>query len=168
MSITGIDTTYFRADLFLPNKGTSSVIESLDSFIERYEKDYIYKLLGPTLGDAFIAGLQATPPIASQWVALQNKLVDSTTKTSPIINYVYTFVLLDRMSITTGTGESKSKNENSIPASSIGRQVDAWNQMVDMNELIYEFVEADPVNYPGLKSKGWNDPFFMYKNSFGL
>ena len=57
-----IDKSYFVGDLNIPNTGDLPVSERLTWFIQKYEPDFLQKLLGYPLYKVFVAGLNVTPP----------------------------------------------------------------------------------------------------------
>jgi hypothetical protein len=57
-----IDKSYFVGDLDIPNTGDLPVSERLTWFIQKYEPDFLQKLLGYPLYKVFIAGLNVTAP----------------------------------------------------------------------------------------------------------
>jgi hypothetical protein len=57
-----IDKSYFVGDLTIPNTGDLPVSERLTWFIQKYEPEFLLKLLGYPLYKVFIAGLNVTPP----------------------------------------------------------------------------------------------------------
>jgi hypothetical protein len=57
-----IDKSYFVGDLNIPNTGDLPVSERLTWFIQKYEPEFLLKLLGYPLYKVFIAGLAVTPP----------------------------------------------------------------------------------------------------------
>lgn len=57
-----IDKSYFVGDLDIPNTGDLPVSERVIWFIQKYESDFLQKLLGYPLYKVFIAGLNVTPP----------------------------------------------------------------------------------------------------------
>lgn len=61
-----IDASYFVAELNIPNSGDLPVSERITWFIEKYEPEFLQKLMGYPLYKAFVAGmnvaLPATPP----------------------------------------------------------------------------------------------------------
>ncbi len=161
-----IDSTYFTRELHLANKGQSEVVTEIAAYIAKYEPDYLDELLGPTLASEFIAGLAVGAPEA-KWTDLRDKLANATLKISPIANYVYTFIQQAKTTTTAGTSETKAKNENSYPASSVDKEVRAWNEMKTLSDKVYEWVQARPVDYVGLSDKGCK-VIFKYRNTLGF
>jgi hypothetical protein len=85
-------------------------------------------MLGAVLYADLMTGLNVTSPAvpAAKWTNLKNALVNSTTKRSPIANYIYFFYC-------------KNKLNTGIPSESpafftLNKGMTAWNEMVLLNE----------------------------------
>jgi len=127
-----IDATYFIGEINVPNTDTPAVQENINFFIKKYEAKFLKTLLGVSVYASFIA--EMAKPVDEQaqiWKDLKSKLVDEENKQSPIANYVYKFFQYNGFTVTTGTGETKPKNENSTRASIVPKVVRAWNEMSD-------------------------------------
>lgn len=57
-----IDASYFVGNINIPNTGEQSVAERLTLFINKYEPQFLRKLLGYPLYKAFVAGMAVPPP----------------------------------------------------------------------------------------------------------
>lgn len=57
-----INSSYFIGERSIPNTDSAAIAAALDTFIRKYEKDYLVKSLGYELFKVFIAGLQAVTP----------------------------------------------------------------------------------------------------------
>lgn len=57
-----IDKTYFVEDLDIPNTDEQAVSERINGYIQRYEPEFLKKLLGFPLYKAFVSGLNTIPP----------------------------------------------------------------------------------------------------------
>lgn len=60
MSLT--NSSYFIGERSIPNTQDAAIAAALDTFIRKYEKDYLIKSLGYELFKVFIAGLQEVSP----------------------------------------------------------------------------------------------------------
>lgn len=165
-----IDSTYFRAELLIA--GLSNTIDGnatrLTSFINKYEARYLKDLLGDDLYAEFISGI-TVDPIDAKWIDLQNKIVNSTTKESPIANYVYYYFQRDATTSTVGVGESNQISENANSASSVDKQIRAWNEMVDYNRKLVKFIQENKADYPSYDNYFYYySELFIYKNSIGF
>lgn len=58
-----IDISYFlEGDLAIPNTGETPVIEQLNGYIQKYEQEFLRRLLGYPLYKAFVTGIAVTAP----------------------------------------------------------------------------------------------------------
>lgn len=162
-----IDSSYFVGDLFIPNlEGNHPValqnLTTLNQVITTYEKNYLVKLLGPTLYGEFITALTTSETWATE---LQAELVDSVDKTSPIAYYVFYWWYRNQISMITNQGESESKSENSINVSPGLRLQMAYNRAIDLTYDVVDYMD-DAVNLP---SDPVTDPYLLYKvNHFNI
>lgn len=62
-----IDRTYFIGELNIPNTSNQAVAAALDHFIEKYEVDFLQKVLGYELYTSFMSGIAHSPPIQDKW-----------------------------------------------------------------------------------------------------
>lgn len=157
-----IDSTYFFAELLVAQKSDSSVSSSLTMFIDEHEKRLLNDLLGYELYKAYAVGILATTQkyidirdgkeytnrsgILSKWVGL--KFTDGTAKKSLIANYVYWHWMQNEVTITTGTGEKVAASQNAVYANAGNKMRRAWNQMVDWNRELAEFLLSNQTDYP--------------------
>lgn len=147
-----IDESYFWGELELGNlfknqngnllteAGTKAVNE-LTLFINKYEPKYLEAMFGATLAAEMPAEL----------IAL---VVNEETKTSPIANYVYYFIMKSKASVTTQAGVIKNTVINTQIASAWDKMASAWNEMVDTNLKIHQALYdtetleyAEPLSY---------------------
>lgn len=169
-----IDSSYFINEIFIAGQANSVDVESsrskLSGFIAKYEPRFLDEFLGHDLKIAFLDGLQIQP-IPEKWQNLKNILVNEETKESPIANYVYFFYKRNEVTTTTGVGEFNQLSENAERASSIDKQVMAWNEMLDLSFKIYDFLKNNQSDYPYiLPFKNCRDFNFRYRkiNSLNL
>lgn len=66
-----IDYTYFTGPVSIPNTDKDYVQDRLNEFINKYEPEYLKKVLGYDLWKAFMAGL-AEPTVDQKWLNLLN------------------------------------------------------------------------------------------------
>lgn len=71
-------------------------------------------------------------------------------KQSPIANYVYFHYLKDNVSFTMGAGEVKPKSNASDKVSPYPKMVRAWNEMVDWNWELIQFLSEHTDTYTEL------------------
>lgn len=170
-----IDKSYFTKNLHIGD--LSNVLDGtptmLDAYITRYEKEYLIKLLGLELYNEFVSGLEEDP-VPQKWIDLKNEIVDETFKVSPIANYVYCKWQDQNYTKNVGIGQVKNKAENAIVVRPYDMQVKAWNEMVDMNLNIGEYLWVNQdFNYT--KWFGYSchcyfhrSDFYTHKNTLNL
>lgn len=141
-----IDETYFNNNtLELPIATGSSGVASqiteqkvarLTNAINVYEAEYLKRMLGDKLYDAFVEGLQSDP-IDERWVILKSMFVDEVNKVSPIANYVYANYLYNyELRVSHTANATLPKAENQMVVSNYRLMVLALDDMVRMNKEI--------------------------------
>jgi hypothetical protein len=144
-----IDNTYFAFEpLYIPNASTNTAGISqklatdksveITRLIAKREKEYLVKMLGLKIYNLFTVGLAASPTIEQKWVDLRDKFIDSTNKLSPIANYCYCYYLRNKP--TTDVGVVSQKVENAILLDPSFKIVDVWNDMVQQNYDICQWL----------------------------
>ncbi|HAT76759.1 MAG TPA: hypothetical protein DCS19_07915 [Flavobacterium sp.] len=132
-----ITPAYFHGLIELPDSQVSAELntpsgeavayqnDKLMVNIAKYQKKLLVKLFGSEVVPDEVASL----------------LVDETTLTSPIANYVFCNVIKDYQSTSTMQGEQIQSAENTIHISYKNKQDEAWNDMVEMlgeiREVLY-------------------------------
>ncbi len=176
-----ISTAYFYGDLSIAQISQLTVKADVEWLIDKYESNFLRQLFGQELFSQYKVGTEATDGsafldeslVAQKWKDLRDgkqytnrngmvvyfnglaKKTTSTTKLSPIANFVYFNHLRKMATSTTGSGEAAVQSENAIPASSIDKQVTIWNQMVEMNLELYDFLLSNPNDYPSFSDYIW-------------
>jgi hypothetical protein len=92
------------------------------------------------------------------------------TKKSLIANYVYWHWLENELTSTTGTGEKVIDNQNASNASPVFKMVSAWNQMVNWNCELIDFLLTNDSDYPEFQDyHSWIPRNIIKKqNPFGI
>lgn len=90
---------------------------------------------------AVVADPDADPPVEA--VAAEAGIYSSL-----IANYIYCKWVKDQATASTGTGEKTAKAENAEDASPRYKIARAWNQMVDWNCELVEFLLTHETDYP--------------------
>lgn len=149
-----IDETYFNQEYYIPNLNEmdSDNMETLESYIDKYVRFLLQKLLGYELFkdlDNNIASGVMLPTAPQKWLDLvngkeytnsQGKLVkwqgliysDGAFKSSLLTPFVYYSWLKDRVSTMTGTGEKVIDAQNATNVNSNQRLVTTWNDFLEM------------------------------------
>lgn len=161
-----IDTTYFYGPLSIAQLSQAAVRSTVQAFINEYEAQLLHQLLGPELYLAYKSGItgavqkyidirdgkEYTNKAGQQvkWcgLAFTEGTAPYETKLSLIANYVYFHYRADNATQTTGTGEKNAEAKNATEASPRRKMVKAWNQMVEWNEQLVEFLIANDTIYP--------------------
>lgn len=136
-----IDYTFFQDGLLLvdgalalaaPSPTNEGIAHRIESFIEKYEPEYLCKLLGEELYNDFLVNGES-----AKWDEFKKLLVkeSSLAKASPIANYVYFFMVRSSQSTATLNGVKTDGDENIV--SPQRKMVWVWNDMVYMNRKIY-------------------------------
>lgn len=151
-----IDASYFYGQLSIPQITDAAVIANLNWFINEYEPKLLTNLLGYELykftvdnpSDADVLKLINGTDYGDNkhWNGL--KFGTSPLKKSLIANYVYYWWMRNNMSQTTIGGEKESKAENAIGSSPRYKMVRAWNDMVEMNIQLRDYLNASLEFYP--------------------
>lgn len=176
-----IDASYFFAELNIAQK--NDVALALGMFIDEYEEKLLLQLFGYELLKAYKAGIASNQiykdirdgleytnrsGILTKWKGLI--FTDGTAKKSLIANYVYWHWLENEFSVTTGSGEKKINSQNSSDVTDVSKKVRAWNQMVDWNKELIEFLLSKESSYPEFQNHYSRIPINILKkqNVFGI
>lgn len=192
-----IDKTYFFGELMLSQVQSEEGAAALQLIIDSRETELLTRLLGYELNKAYQAALllevaadpDAVPtPIAA--VLLEQRFIDlrdgkeytgsngatvkwpglrftvGTSKKSLIANYVYWHYLRDNHTFTTGSGEKKSPLAiNALPTAKLNR---AWNEMVDWNFQLNDFLNKEIATYPEYEKVCIDRQLFTKENGLNL
>lgn len=141
----------------LSNEGAR---QNLQAFIDEYEIVFLRELLGLSLANEFYAAINITDPAPDQkWIDLRD-----TTDIKPMLKcYVYYWFIRNKITLTTGTGEVKAKNENSTITFSGDKLVRAWNKMSNKARLF----DISTVDYPTYVRPYWGR-FYRWYNGCGI
>ena len=176
-SIINID--YFKGTrYYIPNHLDTNINTTLLEFIQRYEDEYLELLLGYELFKLFKANTNVAndPAVAN---APYDKLLKGGEFTascgglkkwrgflgyeqatndytySQIANYVYYNWMHQHSSLVAGVGAYFGETEKGVRTNPMRQMVKAWNEMVDLNFLFHEYMEAEgKTDFP--KYRGFN------------
>ena len=146
-----IDDTYFQGEIEVPNiaEADSKSLEELQRLIDEKCRLFMYDVLGDVLSaelDLLLQnGILPTTPV-SKWTKLiygENYDLDgkqlkwdgicsvmSTSKSSLLADYVYTFYLTESNTFLSGVGEMKGEARGAMMVNSTQRYVTIWNRFV--------------------------------------
>jgi len=163
-----IDLSYFHGNISIPNLGTNEGnLDTVNDFIVKYEKKFLSELLGYKMYSQLVTAYTPTAPISGIWFDLVNgmEFVDSlgrdnlysgladvsegdSNKLSPIANYIYWQFMKNSATNTSGIGETITATENAFRVSPKEKMVTAWNEMVELNIIMDDFIKQNEVKYP--------------------
>ena len=149
-----IDLTYFRRGINVAQLSQPEVREVVESYVDMYEPYLLSVFLGQSLHNDLLQGLQA-PVVDQKWLDLKEWLANSTLKTSPIANYVFSYLVYDEVTENTGIGIVSPQGENSTKATPVYKSVKAWNDMRLMLEHVHNKIRANISKYPNYKHKNF-------------
>ena len=155
-----ISASHFTGNIYLPNVQTSGNAERirLDAAIAKYEPIYLKALLGYDLYTLFVAGLTDqtaiyetirdggtytdTADITQEWLGFD------TVGSSPLANFIYYKHRTDIATDTQGTGEYAGAAENGTRISPASKMCAAWNEMIEWNQKLHDFLVDNETDYP--------------------
>ena len=163
-----LDKTYFQGDLYLPNlgikdctasndganpSGVELMIQSvgentLDWFVEKYEREFLVRLLGKPLYDAFVAGMKEESQ-DDRWMKLKDVIYEKSGSFSfsPAANYVFYWISRRGRTQTSINGEVRGEEDHVKIAWDADKLVKAWNDMLPMIDVVYDFIENNRADY---------------------
>lgn len=152
-----LDQSYFQGELSLPmlvfnqgpSVGNAKILQSvgqqsLNWFIVKYETVYLEELLGLTLYQSLLNGLEEPDPNPI-WIELRDRIFrkEGTIGFSPAAGFVYFFAMRDGRTQTTAKGEVRSKSSYSDDVFDGNKMVKAWNDMVDQSLMVARFLKKN-------------------------
>jgi hypothetical protein len=147
-----IDLSYFTRSLQIAQLSQPEVADTVESYIEELSQEFLKKLLGDVLYVEFIEGL-TVEPVDAKWTQLNEWLINSDLKKSPIANYVYYWLLFDSVTENTGIGIVAMQGENSTRVSPVDKMVKAWNDMLPLIDVVHKNLIANQSLYPSYAHK---------------
>lgn len=159
-----ITLEYFHGEIHIGNLDTPAVAEKLQSFIDKYTKRYLNRVLGLKFSSDFEAAVKGHPETPMNenllkiyfgseyrhgfkrfyWNGFYNE-----DKTSPLANYIYYHYVVDQSTgYNAGTGTTVSKTENGQTIVPAHKLVRAWNEMVIQTEDLVGLFHCNPTLYP--------------------
>lgn len=130
---------------------------SYQNYLDKYEKEYLVKLLGADLYGLFIADLSGGVPQTQRFIDIYNAfdiddnncLHRSEGLKTAVIQYVYFFAVRDLSVKKTNTGVVFNSNENSTgPVYSGYNIVEAYNEAITNAKEIQWYICENDVDYP--------------------
>ncbi len=186
--------TDFVGQISIPNSAPSNTEgANLALFIAKYEAKYLTDVLGYKMAKDFVTAI-ALAPTSGVWFDLWKgaEFTDTLGRLNKwcgfrnadsllaIANYIYVQYIEQTQTNTTGLGEKATATTNAVPATPIWKVCQAWNDMVDLNRVLNDFLTVNADDYPdyvGFTSPlnltagyGTNDNFqyFKKRNLLGI
>lgn len=113
--------------------------DNLQSYIDLYEKKYLRMVLGKSMSREFIEYILSGDNDVDKWEKLKEKL--SNKGYSPVANYVYFHYVRRCVIKQTPVGTVYASGDEKANPNIL--LVSAWNDMVQMNKDLYDFLESD-------------------------
>jgi hypothetical protein len=113
--------------------------DNLQSYIDLYEKKYLRMVLGKSMSREFIEYILSGDNDVDKWEKLKEKL--SNKGYSPVANYVYFHYVRRCVIKQTPVGTVYASGDEKANPNIL--LVSAWNDMVQMNKGLYDFLESD-------------------------
>lgn len=165
---TIIDYTYFTGKISLPQTANTEGRTTVTQFIETCEPEYLKKTLGYELWKAFTEGIAGSGTPDQRWVdLLEGKDFQYNDRSyswagfvampSPIAQYVYYWYMENKATDTTLVGPVVQTVDNNARVNAVRKMIDAWNEMVRLNRVLYYFLSVNKEIYPE-----WSGRLFPY------
>lgn len=113
--------------------------DNLQSYIDLYERGFLRMVLGKSMSREFIEYLLSGKNDIDKWERLKEKL--SSKGYSPIANYVYFHYVRRCGVVQTPVGTVYASDDKKADPNPL--LISAWNNMVQMNEDLYDFLESN-------------------------
>lgn len=147
-----LTAAYFVNELLVPGVvgGSYAQVENLtmlESFIAKYEPEFLKRILGEQLYAEYAAAI-ALSPTSGAWFDLNAQLYQTTPfYQSPAANYVYFKFWKHNATVTAAQGETQAKFENSELVSIGAKMVRAWNEMCDLSDAVQQWIDDHATDY---------------------
>jgi hypothetical protein len=151
-----VQTTDFKTGEFRIPKTTFQT-ETVQKFIDKYERKYLIRLFGRELYDLFIANLVAGVPTSARFLAVFNEftdendcgICDSDGMKEMISGFIYFHYVRRTFTRNTTNGVKQTVSENSDSLETVSADLTTrFNDSVNMYECIQKKMCDDPATYP--------------------
>lgn len=158
-----VDYSYFKGEWYIKmlweTEDNLKYRQEVERYIMRYESECLKLFLGYDINDSdnfynlFMAGKDSE----TRFIALKNKLIDSTNKVSPIISYIYHKYWSFNMTEVTTKGRAINKSnqvaELIVDELALSR---SWNAGVDLWNEVFDWLKANSETYPEFTAQECN------------
>lgn len=155
-----IDKSYFIGELNIPNVDYLDGESMLTDLLQDTEPKFLQSLMGYDLFKQFTAGI-LVDPMLQKWADIKNgvefsgfdgrlknwKGLVNDDKKSPLAYYTFYQYMKRTVTQTAAMGEVRTKNENSELVAPAPKMARIWNQMVEQNILLREFLNVNYATY---------------------
>lgn len=147
-----IDNTFFFGEINIAQLNVQAVQDNINDFIAKYEPKYINEVLGYAFAKLYNAGITANEQrfldirdgkeftncegYTDKWNGFTNS-----DKLSPIANYIYYWYIRTNTTYSSGIGEVQPTTENGTIVTPYGKLYHAWNEMVEAEKILYDFLQ---------------------------
>lgn len=141
----------------------------IDSYIAKYEKEYLIKLLGKSLYDLFIADLVSGVPQTTIYEAIFEPLYidlfcgfsESNGIKEMLIGFIYYHYTLDTQQQQTSVGVTAPKSENSEGVNLNSISISRYNDNVQSYKTIQRYIQQNSSDYPTFNGKDLKYEYFL-------
>jgi len=141
----------------------------IDSYIEKYEKEYLIKMLGKTLYDLFIADLVNGVPQTTIYESIFEPLYvdlfcgfqESNGIKEMLLGFIYYHYTLDAQQMQTSTGVTSPKGENSEGVNLNSITISRFNENVQSYKTIQSYIQQNSSDYPTFNGKELKYEYFL-------
>lgn len=127
----------------------------LNEYINEYETQYLYDLLGKTLADLFIASVVNNQPVGANYLAIYNvielEILFNVERNEGMKNMLLGFIYYEYMRKSpiknTITGSVVNANENSTPTFDCWGLTTRYNSSVNDYKVIQYYINQNLTNY---------------------
>lgn len=154
----------FEDEILIANKSDSNISPKVTRFIVKYEPKYLKELLGFDFATLFVNGL-AEDPVDSRWTALLDP--NGNSMKLAIDDFIYYWWMRFDETQSTGTGTTKSKNQNADIVSGRDKVCRAWFEMVCINFQIIKYLKDNATTYPEFTVPCWYNSFYLSWGNWG-
>ena len=151
-----INQSFFVRDIVVPNSNTTPIVERLNLFISKYEKECLLKILGYPLYKVFetessqrmtdlLYGSEYTD-VNGDLQLYQGLVHDE--NDSLIANYIYYFFQQNSATVSTGISTVKMNAEAGTSVSPEEKMVFAWNYFSSEVQSMCSFLWSKKDDYP--------------------
>jgi hypothetical protein len=142
----------------------------IDSYITKYEKYYLTKMLGKTLYDLFIANLVSGVPTSTIYQTIFNPLyvdtfVNGESESKGIkemlLGFIYYHYTLDSQQQQTSVGVTAPKSENSNDVNLNSVSISRFNDNVESYKTIQSYIQQNSSDYPTFNGKDLKYEYFL-------